>query len=187
MDELQLITGCKRGESWARKELYELHAPAMMSVCMRYVNDRETAKDLMQDGFVKVFTKIHTYSGTGSFNGWMRRVFVTTALEYLRRNDILRVTSDINEYDEAMESGDVSALEQLSVNEILACVAKLPNGYRTVFNLFVIEGYSHSEIADMLGINESTSRSQFIRARKILQKNVESLIMHENAGERKKI
>lgn len=87
-----------------------------------------TAKDLMQDGFVKVFTKIHTYSGTGSFNGWMRRVFVTTALEHLRRNDILRVTSDINEYDEAMESGDVSALEQLSVNEILACVAKLPNG-----------------------------------------------------------
>jgi len=185
MDELSLIAGCKRGESWARKELYELHAPAMMSVCMRYVSNRETAKDLLQDGFIKVFTKIHTYSGTGSFQGWMRRVFVTTALEHLRRNDALRTSSNIDEYDDAMENVGVSALEQLSANELLACINGLPNGYRTVFNLFAIEGYSHSEIAGMLNISESTSRSQFIRARKVLQKSVESLIMHENAAKQR--
>lgn len=185
MDELSLIAGCKRGESLARKELYELHAPAMMSVCMRYVSDRETAKDLLQDGFIKVFTKIDTYSGTGSFQGWMRRVFVTTALEHLRRNDALRSSSNIDEYDDAVENIEASALERLSANELLACINELPNGYRTVFNLFAIEGYSHSEIASMLNISESTSRSQFIRARKVLQKNVESLIMHENAAKQR--
>jgi RNA polymerase sigma-70 factor (ECF subfamily) len=185
MDELTLIAGCKRGESWARKELYELHASSMMSVCMRYVSNRETAKDLLQDGFIKVFTKIHTYSGIGSFHGWMRRVFVTTALEYLRRNNVLRASFDIDEYDGAMDNAGVSALEQLSADELLACIAELPNGYRTVFNLFAIEGYSHSEIAGMLNISESTSRSQFIRARKVLQKSVESLIMHDYAARQK--
>jgi RNA polymerase sigma-70 factor (ECF subfamily) len=182
MDELSLIAGCKRGESWARKELYESHASVMMSVCMRYVSNKETAKDLLQDGFIKVFTKIQTYSGTGSFQGWMRRVFVTTALEHLRRNDALRASSSIDDYDDAMKNVEVSAVEQLSADELLACIAELPNGYRTVFNLFAIEGYSHSEIAGMLNISESTSRSQFIRARKVLQKSVESLIMHENAA-----
>lgn len=185
MEEQQLIAGCMRGESWARKKLYELHAPAMMSVCMRYINNRDTAKDVLQDGFIKVFTKINTYSGFGSFNGWMRRVFVTTALEYLRRNDILRASSNIDVYDDAIENVEISVIDQLSADELLACIAKLPNGYRTVFNLYAIEGYSHSEIANILNISESTSRSQFIRARKVLQKNVESLITHENARKRK--
>lgn len=90
MDEQLLIDGCKRGEASARKELYELYAPAMMSVCARYVHDRETARDLLQDGFIKVFTKIQTYSATGPFGAWLRRVFVTTALEYLRKYDALR-------------------------------------------------------------------------------------------------
>ena len=90
MDEQLLIAGCKRGESWARKEVYELYAPAMMSVCMRYVNNRETARDLLQDGFIKIFTKIGSYTGSGAFPGWVRRVFVTTALEYLRKNDAIR-------------------------------------------------------------------------------------------------
>lgn len=180
MDEQLLIAGCKRGESKARKELYELYAPAMMGVCMRYVNNRETARDLLQDGFVKIYTKIDTYSGVGSFGGWIRRIFVTTALEHLRRNDTLRLSTSIDEYND-ISNNDVSALEQLSVDDLMACIASLPNGFRTVFNLFAIEGYSHAEIANMLNIKESTSRSQFIRARKLLQKNVESLIMHENA------
>lgn len=185
MDEQLLIAGCKRGESWARKKVYELHAPVMMSVCMRYVNDYETARDLLQDGFIKVYTKIDTYSGTGAFGGWMRRIFVTTALEYLRRNDALKLSVNIDEYDDAVENGDVSAIEQLTVDDLLNCIAALPNGFRTVFNLFAIEGYSHSEIANMLNIKESTSRSQFVRARKILQKSVESLIVHENARQEK--
>lgn len=181
MDEQLLIAGCKRGEPLARKQVYELYASAMMSVCMRYVNNKETAKDLLQDGFITVFTKIDTYSGTGSFAGWIRRIFVTTALQHLRRNDTLRMSVNIDDYDGVVENVDTSALEQLSADDLMACIADLPNGFRTVFNLFAIEGYTHNEIAEMLNIKESTSRSQFIRARKALQKNVQSLISQGNA------
>ncbi|WP_029904253.1 RNA polymerase sigma factor [Prevotella sp. 10(H)] len=185
MNEQLLIAGCKRGESWARKQLYELHAPVMMGICMRYTNDRETAKDILQDGFIKVFTKIDTYAETGSLGGWMRRVFVTTALEHLRRNDALKMSVNIDDYNDAMENTGVSALDHISADELMACIAQLPDGYRTVFNLFAIEGYTHAEIAEMLNIKESTSRSQFIRARKVLQKSVESLLMHENVRQEK--
>ncbi len=181
MEEQLLIEGCKRGESWARKQLYEQYASVMLAVCMRYVNNRETARDLLQDGFIKVFTKIDMYSGTGSLGGWMRRIFATTALEHLRRNDTLRMSVNIDDYNEVNDGVDYSALERLSAEELMACIAQLPHGFRTVFNLFAIEGYSHSEIAEMLNIKESTSRSQFIRARKALQKNVQSLIMEDNA------
>lgn len=173
MDEQLLIDGCMRGESWARKELYEQYAPAMMSVCMRYVGDRETARDLLQDGFVKIFTKIRSYSGSGAFGGWIRRIFVTTALEYLRSSENTRLSVGLDGY---------SVLDRLSADDLLACVAQLPSGYRTVFNLYAIEGYTHSEIAEMLHVQEATSRSQFIRARNALQKSVQSLIRHENAG-----
>ncbi len=178
MEERQLIEGCVRGEPWAQKAIYEQHAPAMMSVCQRYVCNRETARDLLHDGFVKIFTKIHTYSGSGSFNGWMRRIFVTTALEHLRRNDILRYSVDIEDTDCRMEEPDVSMFEHLSANDLFACVASLPDGYRTVFNLFAIEGFSHVEIARELNISESTSRSQYTRARQMLQKMVMEKVEH---------
>lgn len=174
-DEQKLIEGCLNSESWAQKKLYELHASAMMSVCVRYVSDRETARDLLQDGFIKLFTKMDTYSGAGSFAGWMRRIFVTTALEYLRRNDALKQSLSIDEYDNFIEDVDVTVLEKISADDLLKCINKLPNGYRTVFNLYAIEGYSHAEIANMLNITENTSRSQFMRARKILQKSVQTL------------
>ncbi len=180
MEEQLIVAGCKRGESWARKKIYELYAPVMMGVCMRYVNDRETARDILQDGFIKVFTKIDSYSETGSLGGWMRRVFATTALEYLRRNDALKMSVNIDDYNDAVENVSVSALDQLSAKELMGCIAKLPHGFRTVFNLFAIEGYTHSEIATMLNIQESTSRSQFLRAKKALQKMVLSLIVPEN-------
>ncbi len=182
MDEQLLIAGCKRGESWARKQLYEIHAPVMMSVCMRYVNNKETAEDLLQDGFIKVFTKIDTFSEIGSLGGWIRRVFVTTALEYLRQNNALKLSINIEDCNDRIEHISISAIERLSAEELLACISTLPDGFRTIFNLFAIEGYSHKEIAIMLNIKESTSRSQFVRARKTLQKSVESLIKHGNAG-----
>lgn len=177
ISEQKLIEGCLNRESWAQKKMYELHASAMLSVCARYVPDRETARDLLQDGFIKLFTKIETYTGEGAFAGWMRRIFVTTALEYLRRNDALRQSASIDEYDNYIEDVDVTVLEKISADDLLKCVAELPNGYRTVFNLYAIEGYSHTEISNMLNINENTSRSQFMRARKILQKNVQSLFI----------
>ena len=150
MDEQLLIDGCMRGESWARKELYEQYAPAMMSVCMRYVGDRETARDLLQDGFVKIFTKIRSYSGSGAFGGWIRRIFVTTALEYLRSSENTRLSVGLDGYDDSLEDINYSVLDRLSADDLLACVAQLPSGYRTVFNLYAIEGYTHSEIAEML-------------------------------------
>ena len=165
MDEQLLIDGCMRGESWARKELYEQYVPAMMSVCMRYVGDRETARDLLQDGFVKI-----------------RRIFATTALEYLRSSENTRLSVGLDGYDDSLEDINYSVLDRLSADDLLACVAQLPPGYRTVFNLYAIEGYTHSEIAEMLHVQEATSRSQFIRARNALQKSVQSLIRHENAG-----
>jgi RNA polymerase sigma-70 factor (ECF subfamily) len=170
--EQELIAACQEGKSWAQRKIYELHAPIMMSVCFRYVNDRETARDLLQEGFIKVFTKMDSYSGTGSFAGWIRRIFVTTALEYLRQNDALKQSESIDEHNHSIEDLDVSTLDKISENDLMACISKLPNGYRTVFNLYAIEGYSHAEIASMLNISENTSRSQFMRARKMLQKTV---------------
>ena len=181
-EEELLIAGCKRNEMWARKNLYERYAPVMMAVCVRYTSDRETARDVLQEGFIKLYAKIDTYSGIGSFEGWMRRVFVTTALEYLQRN---RLNRFFDEYDDKMEDTGSSALEKISADELLACIAELPHRFRTIFNLYAIEGYSHSEIAEILKIKESTSRSQFTRARQLLQKNIQSIMMYDNARENK--
>ena len=174
-DEQQLITGCKEGKSWAQKAIYDRYAATMMSVCVRYVTDRETARDLLQEGFIKLFTKIDSFTGAGAFGGWVRRIFVTTSLEYLRQNDALKQSASIEEYGNFIENDDVTVLQKISADDLMACIAQLSDGYRTVFNLYAIEGYAHAEIAEMLGISEATSRSQFMRARKILQKNVLSL------------
>ncbi|HET7733136.1 MAG TPA: sigma-70 family RNA polymerase sigma factor [Paludibacter sp.] len=174
-DEQRLIAGCIDKKPWAQKQVYELYASAMLSLCVRYVTDRETARDILQDGFVKVFTKIDTFAGAGSFAGWIRRIFVTTALEYLRQNDALKQSESIDEYNYSIEDVDVSILDRISANDLMTCISKLPNGYRTVFNLYAIEGYSHAEIGSILNISENTSRSQFMRARKMLQKTVLAL------------
>ena len=176
MDEQQIIAACVQGESWARKKIYEVYAPTMMSLCTRYVGNKETARDLLQDGFIKVFTHIHTYSYKGAFAGWMYRIFVTTALEYLRKTDALKSAVDITDYSQQLKDVDVSVLDKLSADELMECVKKLPPGYRTVFNLYAIEGYSHQEIANMLGISIATSKTQFLRARNVLQKSVELLM-----------
>ena len=184
-DEEQLIAGCKEGKSWAQKEIFERYSSVMLSVCVRYVTDRETARDILQDGFIKLYTKIDTYSGSGSFAGWIRRLFVTTSLEYLRQNDALKQSASIEEYGNSIADNDATVLDKISADDLMECITKLPDGYRTVFNLYAIEGYSHTEIAEMLGINESTSRSQFMRARKILQTNVQSFIGQDHARQYK--
>jgi RNA polymerase sigma-70 factor (ECF subfamily) len=185
MDEQEIINACIRGESWARKKVYEMYAPTMMSLCIRYVGDRETARDLLQDGFVKVFTKIGTYSNKGAFAGWMHRVFVTTALEYLRKTDALRSAVDIADYNEQLKDVDVSVLDQLSADDLMNCVNKLPPGYRTVFNMYAIEGFSHNEIAEELSISVATSKTQFLRARNALRKSVKLLIGNQYVKQRK--
>lgn len=173
-DEAQLIYDCQQENVAAQKYLYERFAQKMMGVCFRYVNDYETARDLLHDGFIRVFRYIHSFHGEGSFEGWMRRVFVTTALEYLRKNDVMQEHFDIADCFD-LQSDDESIIEQLSAEDLRKIIVSLPTGFRTVFNLYVIEGYSHKEIAAILGITESTSRSQFARAKMMLREKIRTL------------
>ena len=166
-----LIDGCRRREPRAQRELYDKLAPAMFAVCQRYMKDREAAKDVMQDGFVKLFDKICSYKGEGSFEGWARRLFVNTALMQLRRNDALKDSDNIED-SQAMQMTHSNTLEKMGADEILELVNSMPDGFRTVFNLYVIEGYSHEEIAGMLSISEGGSRSQLSHARSWLRKKL---------------
>ena len=171
MDEKQLIDGCINGDRRAQKALYDKFSRRMMAVCLRYVKDMEDARDLMQEGFIKLYTNIGKFAGEGSFEGWVRKIFVNCALERLRQNDILKNADDINDMNYA-DIPDESAATHMSSEEIMRYVRALPDGFRTVFNLFAIEGYSHKEIGEELNISESTSRSQYMRARKMLQKMI---------------
>ncbi len=171
MDERQLIEGCKNGDRRAQKALYDKYSRRMMAVCLRYVKDMEDARDLLQEGFIKLFTNIHQYTGEGNFEGWVRRIFINNTLEFLRQQDILKNAGDIDDAD-YLNIPDESTLSQMSANDIMVYVRSLPDGFRTVFNMFAIEGYSHKEIGEILNITESTSRSQYMRARKILQKMI---------------
>jgi RNA polymerase sigma-70 factor (ECF subfamily) len=171
MTEKQLIESCRKGNRLAQQELYQKYSGKMMGVCLRYLGDRETARDVLQDGFVRVFSSLNGYSGIGSFEGWIRRIIVNTALEHLRKNDILKEAADID-CASGIVNEDCAVMTRLSAEEILKLVAELPTGFRTVFNLFSIEGYSHKEIGEMLGITESTSRSQLTRAKAILQRKI---------------
>jgi len=178
-DEKSLIAGCKKNESWARKKLYELYAPAMLGLCVRYTRDYEKAKDVLHEGFITVFTKINSYSENGSLEGWMRRVFVTKAIEFLRGDRLWRHT-DIIDYEEQIETVEIPVVEKLSAEEILKCISELPKGCQLVFNMFAVEGYSHAEIAGILNISEGTSRSQFAYARQLLQHKIQELYIHTN-------
>ena len=166
--DLLLIEACLKGDAKAQKELYEQYARKMMPICLRYSNDYETARDLLHDGFVRVFTYLCNYKGEGSFEGWMRKIFVNTALEYLRK---LRDKPHQMSIEDAClsESNDYSVLETMSESEIINCIQELPPMYRSVFNMFVIEGYSHKEIGALLNITASSSRVYLTRAKQMMQ------------------
>ena len=172
--EAELISGCVHGDREAQRLLYERYASLMYPVCVRYLG-REDAKDVLQEGFLTVFDKIGTYKGEGSFEGWMRKLFVNASLMHLRKTDVLRRTEDIDEVPEAGGVLEHGVLEQISSREILDLVAGLPAGLRSVFNLFVMEGYSHAEVGALLGITEQSSRSQLSRARSLLQEKIKEI------------
>ena len=172
--DLQLIESCKKGNRAAQKILYDRLASRMFPVCMRYIGDRTAAEDVLQDGFVTLFTRLESYKGEGSFEGWARRIFVTTALMSLRKKDALKMSDEL-ETVRGMKTETTSQLQNIGYKELMKLVMSLPSGFRTVFNMYAIEGYSHKEIADMLGITETTSRTQFSRARVWLQNKIEKL------------
>ena len=165
-----LLEGCRKGDRKAQENLYKTLASRMMGVCLRYAKDTFEAEDVLQMGFVKVFQKVSDFRGEGSFEGWIRRIMVNTAIESYRKNLRNLNIVDIDEvYDQPQNTFDMSGLE---LKDLLKLVQQLPNGYRLVFNMYVIEGYSHKEIAKQLGITEGASKSQLSRARAILKEKI---------------
>lgn len=168
MNDQELIQGCLHKNLTAQRELYDRYSPKMLAVCHRYAINREDAEDMLQEGFVKIFLQIGSYEGRGSFEGWIRRIIVHTCINHLKRN------KKFNEHVDLAYAGDLMIREDnipaiLQAKQIVECIRMLPLGYRTVLNLFAIEGYAHKEIAQMLEIEESTSRSQYTRAKSMLE------------------
>jgi len=172
MQEDQLIKKVLDGDGRAQKAFYQKFAPKMYGVALRFARDRDEANDILQEGFVKVFTYLSSYKGSGSLEGWIRRTVVNTAINYYKKNAKHQSYSDLDTVMIFEKSQDVSALDQMSASELLEHINKLPDGYRTVFNLNIIDGYTHKEIGEMLDISENTSKSQLSRARAYLQKRI---------------
>ena len=170
MTEYDIIELCRQQDSKAQKWLYDRYAPKMFGVCRRYVLSREDAEDVLVEGMFKVFDNIQTYQGSGSFEGWIRRIVVNEALMFLRKKRLLTVDTDAADLNTIELSHPLSIEHELAAQDILKLLEKLPIGYRTIFNLYVIEGYKHIEIADMLGISINTSKSQLILAKEKLRK-----------------
>lgn len=165
--ETELIEGCRRNESTAQKALYEQMAGKMLALCCRYVKDRMEAEDILIASFTKVFDRIDQFEGKGSFEGWVRRIVVNEALSYLRKNKSMYLESDLAAADREPDMGNLDG--HLEAEDLLKLVAGLPAGYKIVFNMYAIDGFSHKEIAGHLGISENTSKSQLSRARTYLQ------------------
>ncbi len=168
--EIEVIEGCKRGDRHAQKLLYERFSGKMFALCSRYIKDKMEAEDVLVKAFTKILDRINQYKNEGSFEGWVRRVMVNESLSYLRRNKSMYVETDIEAAD---KEPNFERLEnELEAQDLLKLISELPSGYRIVFNMYAIDGYSHKEIGEELGINESTSKSQLSRARAVLQKRL---------------
>ena len=168
--DTDLITGCLRGERKYQESLYNQHGSTMFAICLRYANDYYQAEDMLQEGFIKIFNNLKNFRNEGSFEGGMKRIFVNTAIECLRKNKMMSEMYDVENVPMHIVQED--CFSQLAADDLLKLIQSLSPGYRTVFNLYSIEGYTHKEIAEMMNINEGTSKSQLARARHILQKMV---------------
>lgn len=178
MDEKKLIQACIKEDKSAQKALYDLFSAKMYFVCLRYARHEAEAQDILQDAFIKVFDKLDSYRFSGSFEGWVRRIMVNTALNYCRKSTYKYENIGIEDYQDKVVNS--KAISRLSEQELLGIIQQLPDGYRMVFNLYIIEGYSHKEIAEMLSISENTSRSQLAKARKWMQNVLEKLKTSNN-------
>lgn len=168
--ELEILNGCLKGDRKYQKMLYDHFSPKMFSICLRYAKGYHAAEDILQEGYIKIFKNIQKFRGEGSFEGWMKRIFVNTAIEHYRRSvsmyPILEI--DNSAHDVVVDN----TIDRMSGEELMKLVDKLAHGYRTIFNLYVVEGFPHKEIAKKLSISEGTSKSQLARARYMLQKMI---------------
>lgn len=177
MSDEELIQGCIKGKDAFQYELYKRYSPKMFGVCLRYCASREEAEDVLQDGFIKVFKKIDSFRFTGSFEGWIRRIMVHTAI---RNKYITLRAHEVNTLEGVEHPAlDEKVTSKLMMMDLMKLVNELPQGYKIVFNLFAVEGYSHKEIAEMLEIQEATSRSQYLRARQFLREKLDKLQKNE--------
>ena len=167
-----LIKGCKAGKSHAQRKLYELYADKMYLVCLRYARDEMEAEDILQEGFIRIFNKIGTFKGEGSIEGWIRRVIVNIAIRHCQNRNRIQQLVNISDVDEERVE-DVVPECDFDLEDLLKMVHSLPDGYQTIFNMFAIEGFSHKEIAEKLGITVGTSKSQVARAREQLKKMID--------------
>lgn len=178
MDDITLVSACTKGDSRAQRALFDKFAPKMLSICKRYIPNGEESEDVLQDAFVKIFQKIGDFKQEGSLEGWMRRIVVNTALDAIRKNKKWLGVAQV-EAVENQVSFDDNAFDNMDVNHLLQMINDMPDGYRVVFNMFAIEGYSHKEIADTLGVSENTSKSQYSRARAFLRTQLEQIESEE--------
>lgn len=175
LSEIEMARGCKNREARMQKYVFEKFYGLMMGICLRYTSSREEARDVLQEGFVKIFEKVDQYDESYSFVGWMKRVVVNNAIDNYRRAAKMPMNDD--ESHLMNESVDADVFSGMGYEEIIKLIQRLPTGYRTVFNLYVIEGFTHKEIGDQLGIAEGTSKSQLNKAKLMLRKKIEELNM----------
>jgi RNA polymerase sigma factor (sigma-70 family) len=168
MSEEALLQDCINNNALAQKELYNRYSPQMLSVCYRFAHSREDAEDMLQEGFIKVFSQIHSFRHQGSFEGWIRRIIVHTCINNLKKNKKFIESVDLI-HASSLQTREESVPSIVQAKQLIECIRLLPLGYRTVLNLYAIEGYSHKEIGEMLEVEESTSRSQYTRARQMLE------------------
>jgi RNA polymerase sigma-70 factor (ECF subfamily) len=175
MTDQQIIDGCARHDRRAQQELYDRYSRFLLGICLRYASDKAEAEDILQESFLKIFFNIRDFSGTGSFMGWLRKVAVNTAITHYHRNLKFRFHVEIEEYV-SVETGTASFEEDFFTSEELFMVLNdLPAGYRMVFNMYAIDGYKHKEIAEILGIDTNTSKSQYSRAKAALREKLDKL------------
>lgn len=168
MTEEAILSGCLQNDAVAQRELYSRYSPKMLSVCYRFAHNREDAEDMLQEGFIKVFSQIHTFQSKGAFEGWIRRIMVHTCINHLKKNKKFHESVDII-HATGVQVREESVPSIVQAKQVVECIRLLPLGYRTVLNLYAIEGYSHKEISEMLDVEESTSRSQYTRAKQMLE------------------
>lgn len=168
MTEEAILQGCLHNDPAAQRELYVRYSPKMLAVCYRFAHNKEDAEDMLQEGFIKVFSQIHSFQNKGAFEGWVRRIIVHTCINHLKKNKKFNESVDLI-HANSIQVREESVPSIVQAKQVVECIRMLPMGYRTVLNLYAIEGYSHREIAEMLDIEESTSRSQYTRAKQMLE------------------
>lgn len=190
----QIIVGCLEGKRKSYNLLFKNYAPVMLGICMRYCKNRIDAEDVMQDGFIKVFTQIQKYRNEGSFEGWIKRIMINAAIDNYQSNLKHAFHEDVSEIgqsgvmiDNPDENDDLPGEMNIPQEKLMQMIQDLPDGYRMVFNLYAIENYIHKDIASLLGISENTSKSQLMKARKVLRKKIDALLQHNDINRVTKI